>query len=223
MNKIRAAVALAFVVALAPPRLLQAQGAGEYPKVSLTAGRSTVWTTEFDVTRIAVTNPRLPTPCCQAARVLIDGKAPGRQPDRAGRRFARAVRPHRRAADQRARAAAASALSRRGHRGQRERRRLVLSGKAPHGIMLRAAEVARATSPKANVLNMLQVPGANDAQQVMLQVRFAEVNRRSLVELGTSFFTGIDGYKNWVGRSTTQQYTRHATSTPTRGWCSATF
>ena len=29
----------------------------EYPKVSLTAGRSTVLTTDFDITRIAVTNP----------------------------------------------------------------------------------------------------------------------------------------------------------------------
>ena len=40
----------------------------------------------------------------------------------------------------------------------------------------------------------------------MLQVRFAEVNRRALTELGASFFTGVDGYKNWVGRTTTQQF-----------------
>jgi pilus assembly protein CpaC len=72
--------------------------------------------------------------------------------------------------------------------------------------MLRAAEVARAAAPKANVINMLQVPGAADSQQVMLQVRFAEVNRRALTDLGVSFFTGPAGYKNWVGRTTTQQY-----------------
>jgi pilus assembly protein CpaC len=40
----------------------------------------------------------------------------------------------------------------------------------------------------------------------MLQVRFAEVNRRALVELGASFFTGVAGFKDWVGRSTTQQF-----------------
>ena len=31
---------------------------------------------------------------------------------------------------------------------------------------------------------MLQVPGGSESQQVMLQVRFAEVNRRALTELG---------------------------------------
>jgi pilus assembly protein CpaC len=37
-------------------------------------------------------------------------------------------------------------------------------------------------------------------------VRFAEVNRRAITELGSSFFTGTSGFKNWVGRSTTQQF-----------------
>ena len=32
--------------------------------------------------------------------------------------------------------------------------------------------------PKLQVINLLQVPGGSDSQQVMLQVRFAEVNRR---------------------------------------------
>jgi pilus assembly protein CpaC len=41
----------------------------------------------------------------------------------------------------------------------------------------------------------------------MLQVRFAEVNSRALTELGLSFFTGPGGYKDWVGRTTTQQFT----------------
>ena len=53
---------------------------------------------------------------------------------------------------------------------------------------------------------MLQVPGAAESQQVMLQVRFAEVNRRALTELGVSFFTGVHGFKNWTGRTTTQQF-----------------
>ena len=35
---------------------------------------------------------------------------------------------------------------------------------------------------------MLQVPGGSESQQVMLQVRFAEVNRRALTELGLSLF-----------------------------------
>ena len=54
--------------------------------------------------------------------------------------------------------------------------------------MLRAGEIAAAASPKAQVINMLQVPGGSESQQVMLQVRFAEVNRRALTELGLSLF-----------------------------------
>jgi pilus assembly protein CpaC len=40
----------------------------------------------------------------------------------------------------------------------------------------------------------------------MLQVRIAEVNRRALTELGTSFFTGPTGAGDWIGRGTTAQF-----------------
>ena len=42
--------------------------------------------------------------------------------------------------------------------------------------------------PRRKVINLLQVPGGSESQQVMLQVRFAEVNRRALQELGVSLF-----------------------------------
>ena len=39
----------------------------------------------------------------------------------------------------------------------------------------------------------------------MLKVRFAEVSRSALTELGASF--GANGFKNdWFGRTTTQQF-----------------
>ena len=47
-------------------------------------------------------------------------------------------------------------------------------------VMLRAAEIAAASMPKMQVINLLQVPGGSDSQQVMLQVRFAEVNRKKV-------------------------------------------
>ena len=56
----------------------------------------------------------------------------------------------------------------------------------------------------------------------MLQVRFAEVNRRALTELGASFFTGVAGYKNWAGRTTTQQFPAPDFDRTT-GWCSRDF
>ena len=50
--------------------------------------------------------------------------------------------------------------------------------------MLRAGEIATAAAAKRKVINLLQVPGGSESQQVLLQVRFAEVNRRALRELG---------------------------------------
>jgi pilus assembly protein CpaC len=69
--------------------------------------------------------------------------------------------------------------------------------------MLRAAEIARAAFPKFSVVNMLQLPGGSPSQQVMLQVRFAEVNRNALQQLGLSLFTTRTGF---TSRATTQQF-----------------
>src|SRR5262245_65674965 len=47
-------------------------------RVSITAGRSTVLTVDFDVTRIALTNPAVADAVVVEPReILIDGKAPG--------------------------------------------------------------------------------------------------------------------------------------------------
>jgi pilus assembly protein CpaC len=183
--------------------------AEELPRVSVTAGRSTVIETTFDVTRIAITNPAVADAVVVRPReILVDGKATGTislivwGADRRVQYDISVEQP-------------VSALEQQLLQlfpGEHIQAALspdsvVLSGRVSSTqVMLRAAEVARAALPKASVINMLQVPGASDAQQVMLQVRFAEVNRRALTDLGVSFFTGIDGYKNWVGRSTTQQY-----------------
>ena len=65
---------------------------------------------------------------------------------------------------------------------------LILSGNASsNSVMLRAGEIATATSSKLKVINLLQLPGGSESQQVMLQVRFAEVNRRAIAELGVNF------------------------------------
>src|SRR6185503_15452770 len=43
------------------------------------------------------------------------------------------------------------------------------------------------------------------SNQVLLRVRFAEVSRSAMTDLGVSLFTGPGGYKNFLGRTTTQQ------------------
>jgi pilus assembly protein CpaC len=57
-----------------------------------------------------------------------------------------------------------------------------------------------------NVVNLLRQQDGPATNQVLLRVRFAEVSRSAMQELGGSFFTGINGKGDWVGRSTTQQY-----------------
>jgi len=184
-------------------------GADQFQRVSVTAGRSTSIETTFDVTRLAVTNPVIADAVVVRPReILIDGKAAGTVSlivwggDRRVQYDVVVEQP-------------VSALEQQLQQlfpGERIQAAItpdsvVLSGQVKSTqVMLRAAEVARAAAPKATVINMLQVPGASDAQQVMLQVRFAEVNRRALTDLGVSFFSGPGGYKNWVGRVSTQQF-----------------
>jgi pilus assembly protein CpaC len=217
--RLRPVAAFLFVLAivwsaLSAPIAAQAPAAPQqpetFPGLHLTTGRSMILTPDFDVTRIAITNPAIAdATVVQPREILIDGKAPGTISlivwGGAGQRTQYDVVVEQPVA------------------GLEQQLRLlfpgeeitvtlnadavVLSGRVSSTqIMLRAAEIARASAPKGNVINMLQVPGAVDAQQVMLQVRFAEVNRRAITELGTSFFTGAGGYRNWIFRGTTQQF-----------------
>jgi pilus assembly protein CpaC len=58
---------------------------------------------------------------------------------------------------------------------------------------------------KEDVVNLLQVqPPKTD--QVLLRVRFAEVSRSALTELGASLFTSPLGINNTLGRATTGQF-----------------
>jgi pilus assembly protein CpaC len=194
--------------ALSAQNVQQAAG-GAQPRLSLTAGRSTVLAVDFDITRIAITNPAIADATVVAPReILIDGKAQGTISLIVwgnGRRLQYDL-----AVD-----AAVPQL-------QQQLRNLypgediqvtmsegavTLSGRvSSNAVMLKAGEIAEKTSKGIAVINLLQVPGGIDTQQVLLQVRFAEVNRQALTEAGVSLFTGAAGYKDWIGRVTTQQF-----------------
>ena len=196
-------------VAVLAVTTIGAQEAARFPQVSLTAGRSTVVTTTFDITRIAITNPAVADAVVvQPREILVDGKSPGTitlmvwgASDRV--QYDVVVEQP------------ISSLEQQLHQlfpGEEivvtvNADGIVLSGRASSTqTMLRIGEVVRAAQPKANVINMLQVPGGSDAQQVMLQVRIAEVNRRAVSELGTNLFTGVTGVGDWIGRGTTGQF-----------------
>jgi pilus assembly protein CpaC len=179
-----------------------------FPTLLVVAGGSTVVRTDFPITRIAVTNPDIANAMVvDPKEVLVDGKTAGSVslilwgPEKM-LQYAVVVYPptpslqrqlgllfpgeeiHVNVADE----------------------AIVLSGKVKtSNVALRAAEIAEKSSAKSKVINLLQVPGET-GQQVMLQVRVAEVSQRALLEIGSTFFTGPNGYKNWVGRATTQQF-----------------
>lgn len=79
---------------------------------------------------------------------------------------------------------------------------IVLSGHvSTEDVAKRAGELAAAYSPK--VVNVLTF-GPVGAQEVLLQVKFAEVDRSALTQLGVNFFS--TGAANTIGSVTTGQY-----------------
>ena len=181
------------------------------PPVALTVvvGGSTVVKTDFPITRFALNNPGVADATVVDAReLLVDGKAAGtvsliiwgdRQkllqyeiivypPTPALQRQFKMLFP-----GEDIQVSVADEA-------------IVLSGKVTNNaVALRAAEIAEKSSAKSKIINMLELPGGGE-QQVMLQVRVAEVSRRAVSELGTTFFTGNNGYKDFVGRTSTQQF-----------------
>lgn len=193
-----------------PPASAQAPPQSTTPHVNLTVGRSTILNTDFDITRVAITNPAVAdVTVVEARQLLIDGKGNGTTSliiwGDAGRRdqYDIVVDP------------GVSGL-------QRQIQTLfpgeditsietadavVLAGHASNNnVILLVGELAAAIVPKAKIINLLQVPGGNGSQQVLLQVRIAEVNRKAVSELGVSIFTGASGAGGVIGRSTTQQF-----------------
>jgi pilus assembly protein CpaC len=182
---------------------------GAIQRINITAGRSTVLNVDFDISRIAVTNPAIAdATVVQPREILIDGKAPGT--------ISLIVwGPAQRAQYDLVIEAPVPGLQQQLQAlfpGEdihisMNQDAIVLSGNVSNNAtMLKAEEIAHATSDKLKVINLLQLPGGNESQQVMLQVRFAEVNHRALQEVGVSFFTSAAGFHNTLGRTSTQQF-----------------
>ena len=192
----------------AAPSAAAAQGTGSagFERIVLTAGRSTVLNTVFDITRIAVTNPAIADAVVvQPRELLIDGKAAGTVSLIVWGRNERSqydivVDPGVTALQQ----TFQQLFPGEDLRVSMNDESIILTGKvSSNAVMLRAGEIAEGMSTKTSVVNLLQLPGGSGSQQVMLQVRIAEVNRRAVQELGVNFFsTRPDA----TGRVTTQQF-----------------
>ena len=203
-----AAMCLAGDVARAqtPPAAVPAPA---FDRVVLAAGRSTVLATDFDITRIAVTNPAVADAVVvQPREVLIDGKSAGTVSLIIwgnGRRAQYDVVVE----------LGVSTLQQKLQalfpgediNTTLNEEALILSGRVSSTtVMLRAGEIAQASASKVKVINLLQLPGPPGSQQVLLQVRFAEVNRRAVQELGVNWFMGPNGQNDYAARIATQQF-----------------
>jgi pilus assembly protein CpaC len=179
--------------------------------VQLLVGRSTVLNVGVPITRISLTSPEVADALVTTSQqVLIHGKAPGTISmfvwDRSGaiKRYEVHV------------ARDLSALSMQLQQlfpGEEitvhgNGKDVVVAGTVSSKYVVdKAGEVAAGyVEKKEDVVNLLQPQTGVASNQVLLRVRFAEVSRSALTELGSSFFTQADGYKDWVARTSTQQF-----------------
>ncbi len=190
----------------APTPAAQATDTSGFERILLTAGRSTVLTVPFDVTRIAVTNPAIADAVVvQPREVLIDGKAAGTislivwgATDR--RQYDVVVDPGVPGLQQMYQ----QLFPGEDIRVALNEESVILSGHVSNNhVMLQAGEIAERMSSKLKVINMLELPGGSESQQVMLQVRVAEINRTAMQELGATL---LSTRVTATGRTTTQQY-----------------
>ena len=179
--------------------------------VDLLVGRSTVLTTDRPIKRISLSTPDIADALVTAPReVLVHGKAPGAislliwtetgtitSHEVVVRRDLGGLEEHL------ARLFPAESISVAANGSN-----VVIAGTvATKYVVEKAAAVAAGyvENPEA-VVNLLQQQEGVATDQVLLQVRFAEVSRTAVQELGASFFTDLLGSNDIVGRLTTQQF-----------------
>ena len=180
-------------------------------EVQLLVGRSTVLNVGQAITRVSLTSPDVADAMVtSSAQLLVHGKAPGTITmfvwDRSGgiRRYEVVVQRD---------------LSQLVHQIEQlfPGEGITVTGNGEHVVIAgtvsskyvvdKAAEVAAGyVKKKEDIVNLLKQQEGIASQQVLLRVRFAEVSRTAMTELGASLFA--NGFKDgrWFGRTTTQQF-----------------
>jgi pilus assembly protein CpaC len=178
--------------------------------VRLLVGRSTLVDVATPITRVSLTSPDVADALVTSPnQLLINGKAPGTISmfvwDHSGgiRRYEVIVqRDLARLSEQFKQLFPGETID-----AQSNGRDVVLSGIVTgKDVIEKAINVAAGyVEKKEEVVTLLQIRETGASNQVLLRVRFAEVSRSAMTELGTSLFTGANGYKDVIARSTTQQ------------------
>jgi pilus assembly protein CpaC len=178
--------------------------------VELMVGQSTVLDVGEPIARVSLTSPEVADALVTSSKqLLLNGKTPGAismyvwNRDGALRRYDVVVqRDISRLSDQIAQLFPGEAIT-----AHSSGRNVVLSGNVTNkDVIDRVVNVAAGfTDKREEVVSLLQV-AAPATDQVLLHVRFAEVSRSALTEVGASLFTSATGIKNTIGRVTTQQF-----------------
>ena len=179
--------------------------------VRVMVGRSTVLDVGAAITRVSLTSADVADAMVTSANeLLLNGKAPGTISmfvwDRSGssRHYEVTVsRDLSRLTDQLGQLLPGEEV-----KAESNGKNVVLSGKVSSKDMIeRAVNLAAGyVDKKEEVLTLLQIRDGAPSNQVLLRVRFAEVSRSAMTELGVNLLTAPYGIKNNVVRTTTEQF-----------------
>jgi pilus assembly protein CpaC len=197
---------LILLIAVAAPHFVYA--ADEASAVKLLVGRSTVVDVGTPIARVSLTSADIADAVVTSAnQLLVNGKMPGTISmyvwERTGGLHRYEIVVQRDLAhlnDQMKRLFPGEAIE-----AQSSGKGIVLSGLVTNKETFdKAYSVAGGYVEKADeVVNMLRIQESTASNQVLLRVRFAEVSRSAITDLGASLFTGPNGYKDVLARSTT--------------------
>lgn len=195
------------LIAAAAPGVIFAQDASA---VRLLVGRSTIIDVGSAIARVSLTSADVADAMVTSANeLLVNGKMPGTISmfvwERSGalRRYEVVVqRDLARLNDQMKQLFPGETID-----AQSSGKGLVLSGSvSSKDVSDKAVTVAGGYVDKADeVVSLLRVQESTASNQVLLRVRFAEVSRSAVTDLGASLFTGAGGFKNYLARTTTEQ------------------
>jgi pilus assembly protein CpaC len=190
--------------------------------VQLLVGRSTLLNMGAGITRVSLTSPNVADAMVTTpSQLLIHGKAPGTISmfvwDKTGgiKRYEVVVRRDlSQLVDQVQQLFPGEPIS--VHSNGKD---VVISGVVSSKYVVdKAAEVAAGyVEKKEDVVNLLRQQEGVASNQVLLRVRFAEVSRTAMTELGSSLIA--NGFKDgrWFGRTTTQQFAAPAFDSQSAG------
>ena len=191
-------------------------------EVQLLVGRSTLLNIGSRITRVSLTSPNVADAMVTTpSQLLIHGKAPGTISmfvwDKAGgiKRYEVVVRRDlSQLVEQMKQLFPGEPIT--VHSNGKD---VVISGVVTSKYVIdKAAEVAAGyVEKKEDVVNLLRQQEGVATNQVLLRVRFAEVSRSAMTELGRRLFA--NGYKDgrWFGRTTTQQFAAPAFDSTSTG------